>query len=154
MKQLRLFLAALAVAFVSVAHADTYTYLTVSESGDNNSYELSNIAKITFDDTYMNIALETGSTVLLPLASLTTMEFSNTNGISLPDNRATIEITSDGKLRVNTEAGGRIFLYNIKGQQEKTFSTTAQQTDIDLSSLPRGIYVVRVNSTTKKIVNQ
>jgi len=153
MKKLRLMLAALVVALATAANADTYTYLKVNDS-NSNTYEIADISKITFDETYMNIALTGGEVVQLPLASLTTMELTNTSGIILPSSKEQVELTGDGTLRINAQAGARIFLYNIKGQLEKTISTTADQTDIDLRSLPRGVYVVRVNSTSKKIVNQ
>jgi len=154
MKELRLFLATLLVALAVPMTADTYSYITVGGSEGAKSYEIADVEQITFSADSMLVHLSSGAVQQLALSGLSTMEFSNTNGIAIVDKQASIHLTGDGLLRINTDEGAQIFLYNVGGRLEKTVRAAATPVDIDMRSLPRGIYVVRVNNSTKKIVNQ
>lgn len=67
--------------------------------------------------------------------------------------------TSDGKITIDGLAendNNRIYIFDIRGELKGTLSTTKINTQIDLSSFPRGIYIINVTnklgSTSHKVL--
>lgn len=153
MKTFRTLIAALLLATGSItALADDYQYLTISGSGSENSFSVSKIQKITFEASNMVLVMTDGTEQRLPLAGLEKMFFATS-----PSGIATISTTqskmqfSDGVLRATVAAGETIAVYNMKG--EKVFSAN-DSGSYDLSNLQRGVYIVKVGSETRKVVNK
>lgn len=153
MKTIRTLMASLLIVAGSVtALADDYQYLTVSGSGSENSYSVSKIQKITFEAANMVLAMTDGTEQRVPLAGLEKMFFATS-----PSGIATVSTTqskmqfSGGVLRATVVAGETIAVYNMKG--EKVFSTN-ESGSYDLSGLQRGVYIVKVGTETRKVVNK
>ena len=153
MKTIRTLIAALLLATGSItALADDYQYLSISGSGSENSFSVSKIQKITFEASNMVLVMTDGTEQRLPLAGLEKMFFATS-----PSGIATISTTqskmqfSDGVLRATVAAGETIAVYNMKG--EKVFSAN-DSGSYDLSNLQRGVYIVKVGSETRKVVNK
>ena len=137
MKTFRTLIAALLLATGSItALADDYQYLTISGSGSENSFSVSKIQKITFEASNMVLVMTDGTEQRLPLAGLEKMFFATS-----PSGIATISTTqskmqfSDGVLRATVAAGETIAVY-------------------DLSNLQRGVYIIKVGTETRKVVNK
>jgi predicted polyphosphate/ATP-dependent NAD kinase len=153
MKTFRTLIAALLLATGSItALADDYQYLTISGSGSENSFSVSKIQKITFEASNMVLVMTDGTEQRLPLAGLEKMFFATS-----PSGIATVSTTqskmqfSNGVLRATVAAGETIAVYNMKG--EKVFSAN-ESGSYDLSNLQRGVYIVKVGSETRKVVNK
>lgn len=152
MKKIRtLFLSALLAVSTSVM-ADDYQYLTVSQTNGETSFAVSDIKKITFDATNMVLHLSNGSTETLPLANLSKMFFAGSPSAvaSLGKSQSKVQFNG-GMLRAELTTGERVELFNMKG--EKVFSTN-QSGNYDLSTLVKGVYIVKVGADTKKVVNK
>lgn len=152
MKLIRNIIAAVMFAFTTQAMADNFAYLTIGQTDGDTSFQVSQISKITFDSSNMVLHLSDGSTQQLPLASLTKMFFAaDGQGI------ATVSAASDkihfdgGQLRLDIGSGEQAVIYNMKGQPLFTANTS---TEYNLNQLPKGIYIVRVGSQTKKVMNR
>lgn len=155
MNMKRTFLSAILFCICALVSADSYLYLTVNSSGEDKSYEISSISKITFDADNM-ILWGTNSSKLgeLPLASLSKMAFTSTAaGIAAMELQSNITLEG-GVLRVKADEGSRITLYNIKGESVSTITASAAETDINLSGLRKGVYIVKVNNEAKKVMNR
>ena len=152
MKSLKSFFAALLFFTATTVAADEYSYLTVSQTGTATNFEVSKIDKITFDASNMILNLTDGTKQTLPLASLSKMFFSDGDltGIASTSTTQKLEL-ADGTLRVSLKDGEQFTLYNIKGE-EVMKSTTS--TTIDMNALKKGVYIVKVGSTSKKILNK
>ena len=153
MKTFRTLIAALLLATGSItALADDYQYLTISGSGSENSFSVSKIQKITFEASNMVLVMTDGTEQRLPLAGLEKMFFATS-----PSGIATVNTTqskmqfNNGVLRATVAAGETIAVYNMKG--EKVFSAN-ESGSYDLSNLQRGVYIVKVGSETRKVVNK
>lgn len=152
MRLLRYFLTVILVILSSVSQADNYQYLNIGESGDESSFAISQINRITFSPDYMNLELMDGTVRQLPLASLSKMFFSNDNLSTVSSawaSESTIKM-SDGVLRVNVAQGERVTIYNIKGLQ---VLTSTESLTLDFDHLPKGVYIVKVGNLTKKFLN-
>ena len=152
MKKMRTLLLSALLALSTSALADDYQYLTVTQStGGDRSFAVSNIQKITFDATNMVLHLSDGTTQSLALAGLSKMFFSDgQTGIATRQTASKMQF-SDGVLRATVAPGELISIYNMKGEQ--VFSTNESGT-FDLTTLIKGVYIVKVGNETRKVVNK
>ena len=153
MKTIRtIFTSLLFIAGSIVASADDYQYLTISGSGSENSFSVSKIQKITFDATNMILLMTDGSEQRLPLTDLKKMFFTGTpSGIATLSAMQSKMQFEGGMLRANVAPGESIAIFNMKGEQ--VFGSNESGT-FDLSSLARGVYIVKVGSQTRKVINK
>ena len=61
---------------------------------------------------------------------------------------------NSGQLTVNAPTGSLIQLYDLTGHLLQSVSTTSNATTIDLGQQPRGIYILRLNGQTHKVVKK
>jgi len=142
------------LAISSAAAADNYAYLTISQTEGDADYAVSNISKITFDTQNMMVHLTDGSEAKLPLAGLSKMFFSNSStGIATLTAPAQISLRS-GVLRVNAPQGSIVTVYDMGGKAVRTVTATRAETEVNLSGVQKGVYIVKVGSETKKIMNK
>ena len=156
MSKLRNMVLAWLMATTTVAMADDYAYLTIDEEGSETSFAISEISKITFDETNMLLTLTNGATQKLPLQGLSKMFFS-ANGQSaihpVMASQARIRL-SGGVIHVEAEPGSVVTLYNISGQSVQTVTATGGDTQLNVSGMRKGVYIVKVGNETKKIMNR
>ena len=151
MKLLRTILLSALMAVGGRAVADDFKYLTVSETGGETSYEVSNVQKITFDADYMVLHMSNGTTQKMALSGLSKMFFaSSPTGLGTIATEQKISF-SGGMLRATLNAGESISVYNMKG--EKVFSAVTSGS-YDLSMLTKGVYIIQVGNEAKKVVNK
>ena len=63
-------------------------------------------------------------------------------------------IPTSGDLHITGNGIKTIIVYNMSGVQVKWFRTPTNYNIIDMSNLPNGIYLVRVNDKTKKVIKK
>lgn len=156
MKKIRTLLLSMFLAIGTSAIADNYSYLTIDKNDGETSFSLSEIKKITFEGSNMIITMTDGSTQQLPLASLNKMFFSETGLTAInPANKTNEQIQLiDGIIHVNAPAGSMVTLYAINGQMVKNIAATGEDTQINVSNMTKGIYIVKVGKQAKKIMNK
>ena len=152
MKTFRTIVAAMLLTVSATMMADDYTYLTVTQTGGETSFTVSDIQKITFDSTHMLISLSDGTTQSLPLSDLSKMFFSNSQSAiwSTETSQSKISV-SQGVIRALVARGESVTIYNLKGEAVFTSNTDA---DIDLKSFAKGIYIVKVGTESMKLMNR
>lgn len=150
MKKLRTLLATLLLTMgILSALADNYKYLTITQDNSDTSINVTSIDKITFDESNMVIHLTDGNTQTLPLSNLQRMFFSNTSGImSVTQSRMHF---SGGILQADITAGERIEIFDMRGQM--VFSAN-KSGSFDLTTLTKGVYIVKLGSETRKVINK
>ena len=157
MKNLRNILAAWLLMVGATAFADDYAYLSIVETGGQSEVSINNIKNITFDDTNMLINLTDGNQQKLPLSGLTKMFFSgeSTSIQSVAANgKQTSFALKDGVLHVAGAQGANITVFDVNGKAVRNVIATRAETEINLSGLTKGVYIVRVGDQTKKILNK
>lgn len=152
MKVLRSLIAALLLTVSTQMMADNFAYLTVSQNGSASNFEVSKINKITFDASDMIFTMTDGTSQRLPLSGLSKMFFSDggLNSIATQDMASKCELR-DGTLRIEIANGERCTLYNLKG--EEIFKANESVT-LSVSSLKKGVYIVKIGNEAKKILNK
>ncbi|MBR1484901.1 MAG: T9SS type A sorting domain-containing protein [Prevotella sp.] len=155
MKTIKTLLMAALLAAGTTAMADDYAYLTVNQDSGDASFAVSTISKITFDATNMIVTLSDGTTQELPLAGLSKMFFtSEPTGIDAVSQGQSQIRLADGALHVSAPKGARITLYNMEGKVLRTVTATGDDTQVSVNGLPQGVYIVKVGSQAKKIMNR
>lgn len=152
---LRHFLTVFLLLMSSVCMADSYQYLVVGEGGEGGGetgFAISQIERITFSSTDMNIELTDGTIRQIPLLSLSKLFFSADDFSALASATASGSSIrmSDGVLRVDVATGERVTIFNLKGLQ---VLTATESLTLDFDHLPKGVYIVKVGQQTKKFLN-
>lgn len=155
MKALRNALMALLLTVSGTAFADSYAYLTIGQTGGETSVSVSDISRITFDSSNMVLHLANGTEQKLPLASLSKMFFSETgtNGIAAVSTQPTISM-KDGVLRVNITEPSTVTVYDMGGKAVRKVTATPGETEVNLNGMVKGVYIVKVGTETKKVMNK
>ena len=133
-------------------------------NNESLNYLTKNIKSIRFDSKNMvfhskGVPFENmQQTMSTPLNEVRKISFKKNE---LPVNTEQTEILNtypyptDGWLHIsNTHENQQIYLYNITGTCVLEFQTNSICTSIDLSELEKGIYILRINSQTEKIIKR
>lgn len=123
------------------AMADDYSYLTVKKNdtaGTETSTALSTLKKITFSSGNM-VLTTTSGTVSYTLTELDKMYFASTaTGIS-----NITDIDNCGALNV----------YSTNGVKMAEYAPGTSVANINLSNMPKGVYIVKCDGKTIKVTN-
>lgn len=141
----------LAAVFLCAApiFADEYNYLTVTCTNAEQSISLPTVQKITFADGNALVTATDGQVYTYPLTELQKMTFTmNPTAIkALPTKEkgltykgGTLKVTGTGILRVYNSAGALLQIAHVK-----------DAANINLSALPKGVYVVSMGQQTIKV---
>jgi len=159
MKNFRNILAAMLLMMGSSAFADDYAYLSIVQEGGQDNISISTIKNITFDSTNMLINLTNGTQQQLPLSGLSKMFFSGDGGgtgikaIGNGQSSASF-LLKDGVLRVGGAEGSQISVYDANGRLVRSLTAREAETEVSLSGLTKGVYIVKVGTETKKMLNK
>ncbi len=136
--------------------ADGLAFLVIEQQdGEKVSYALSDIRKITFDSNYMYLNLSSGTTEALPFEVLSNLTVGKDNtGIELMSKEKTGMKLKDGMLSLDMKGNGTVTLYDTAGKTVRTIAVHAGQNSISLGKMPKGMYLVKVNGNSQKILNK
>ena len=100
----------------------------------------------------MILKLTNGTTQRLPLSGLSKMFFTaDPSGITTVEGAKSKIDINGGVLRANVAEGERITIYNLKG--EAVYTSNADAT-VDLKTLVKGVYIVKVGQEAIKVMNR
>lgn len=154
MNILRNIIAAILTTVTTTVAADSYAYLTIAQTGGSTDVSVSSIKKITFDENNIVLNMTDGSQNKLPLANVTKMFFSeSSSGIETVEGKSAFSL-KDGVLCVKGLQGSHIAIYDMSGKIVRTATLNQAETEINVSGMQQGAYIVKVGDQTKKIINK
>lgn len=124
-----------------VAVADDYKYLNAENATGGKSVELRKVKKITFSEGNVVISVVDGDAVVLPMADVKRISFSN-EAIPEDDPTSVSEIAAT--------MTGVVCVYDLKGQLVGIVNA-AQGQIVSLHSLPSGVYIVKNGNSVVKV---
>lgn len=147
----RIILATLLVAGAChSAKADDYQYLTVAHSSVEQSIELASIQKITFNTKANQIVVTTteGETTF-PISEMEKMYFSATPTAikALPNESECLQMTGN---QLNVKGNGMLRIYSSNGALQR-MAKVEGDTHVDMSNLPKGVYIISLGNQVIKI---
>lgn len=147
----KLLLSVICVVASSFAFAEGDALNLTMKDGTIHSFLLSEQPTVTMADDYLVITLSDNSTASYDLYQVSKYTFGSPTGISKVLSSEDISLSGDniifqgvtnGKVTVSSLSGARV---------DAGVSESAGNTVVSLSSLPSGVYVVKVNNAVIKI---
>ena len=130
----------------------------VVEMTDSNSrvVQLENLKQITFDGITVNIEQTDGAKSSASMGNIERIYFSDLSSIADINAQGgnLVEYLSFDEIAINSEAGSMVTLYNLTGAQLLTRRIDTQGEAISIAGLPQGIYIVKANGRTTKIIKR
>lgn len=145
----KLLLSLLALFCSIIAKAEDKSLIITFSDNTTQTFVLSALPQITMANNKMTISA--GSTTAeYDLYKIKTFTFSGTTGIENIENNSSIIAEGDRIIVEGANANVRIFSVDGKTATLKTTSLS-NSTIIDISSLGRGVYIIKANDKTLKI---
>ena len=130
----------------------------VVEMADSNSrvVQLENLKQITFNGTTVNIEQSNGEKSSASMGNIKRIYFDDMSSIADINAQGgdLVEYLSHDEIAINSQAGSMVTLYNLTGAQLLTRRIDAQGEAISIAGLPQGIYIVKANGRTTKIIKR
>lgn len=129
--------------------ADDYAYITAKTTSAEESFNLTEVKKITFTATSAILSTTTGD-IVYPLTDFSRFYFSATptdvrnmkaESSSLRYQGGVLEVKGTGLLRVYSDNGRLMSVAKVKGSAS-----------VSLESLPTGLFLISLNEETIKVV--
>jgi len=136
--------------------AQSIQLITVSADGGKTTYALSEVQRIVFDtgNNTMTLNLKAGSTE----TNIKSVIFKGATGIITPELETSLFVFPNPVQEMLTvsglAAGAKINLIDINGRLLKTVISQENATDIDVSSLQQGFYLLRVGKQVIKFIKK
>ena len=145
------------ISFISLATAATAQHIVVKTvEGEDKVFTLEHLKQITFDGTTVNIEQTDGTKSSASMGDIERIYFSDLSSIAdMPAQSGNlVEYISFDEIAINSEAGSMVVIYSLTGTQLLTRRINALGEKISIASLPQGIYIVKANERTTKIVKR
>ena len=148
----KLLLSVLTLLCCIIAKAEDKSLIITFSDNTTQTFVLSTLPQITMSNNKMTISAGT-TTAEYDLYKIKTFTFSGTTGIGNIENNSAIKAEGDRIIIEGTNANVRIFSVDGKSATLKT-TNTSNSTVIDISSLKRGVYIIKANDKTVKVSKQ
>jgi len=164
MKKKFIFIIVLAApVFLSNLIAGEQTLVVKLKDGSENVQTLSNVQRITFNaGSNMSIALKSGGTASFTLAEIQKLLFSQSSGndvdeiandvvksLSIYPNPVQDVLFVDG-----VEENAVIRIFNLKGEVFQTVIAKEEVVQLNVSTLPQGIYILQAGNQAVKFIKK
>ena len=119
--------------------------------------ELQKFRRITFSGTSVNIMQTDGIVATADMGDIARIYFGDNTGINDVDFNGSKELVSyisSDEIAVNCEAGEEIAIYNVSGTMVLNEVQGSDGGSVSLANLPKGIYLLRANRQTVKIIKK
>lgn len=147
----------LIVSLITLATTAAAQHLVVEKTGiDNEIVTLDNLKQITFDGITVNIEQNDGTKNSTTMGNINRIYFSDLSsiaGIQQQDDNL-VEYLSADEIAINADAGSAVSIYSLTGASLLTKRINAQGSAISIANLPKGIYIVKANERTTKIIKR
>ena len=148
----KLLLSLLALFCSIIAKAEDKSLIITFSDNTTQTFVLAALPQITMANNKMTI-LAGATTAEYDLYKIKTFTFSGTTEIKDIENNSSIIAEGDKIIIEGANANVRIFSVDGKSATLKT-TNTSNSTVIDISSLNRGVYIIKANDKTVKVSKQ
>ena len=147
----------LIITLITIAGTATAQYMVVEKAGSGNeTIVLDNLRQITFDGTTVNIEQNDGARSNATMGDISRIYFSDLSSIHgiMQQTDRLVEYLSADEIAINASAGSTVGIYSLTGAQLLGTRLNAQSGTISIASLPQGVYIVKANERTAKIIKR
>ena len=140
-----------------MATVATAQHMVVEMTDSNNQVvKLESLQQITFDGTIVNIEQTDGTKSSTSMGDIERIYFGDLSSIAdMPAHSENlVEYLTTDEIAINSETGSTVVIYGLTGTQLLTRRIDTQGEAISISGLPQGIYIVKANERTTKIIKR
>ncbi len=119
--------------------------------------ELQKFRRMTFSGTTVNLMQTDGAVSSVDMSDITRIYFGDFTGITNVDfngGKDLVSYISSDEIAVNCEAGEEITIYNVSGTMVQKEIQSSEGGSVSIANLPKGIYLLRANRQTVKIIKK
>ena len=145
------------LSLIAFAGTATAQHMVLESDGyDNKVFALENLKQITFNGTTINIEQTDGTKSSAEMGNISRIYFDDMSSIADINAQGgdLVEYLSPEEIAINSEAGSTVAVYNLTGMQLLIRRIDAQGEAISIAGLPQGIYIVKANERTTKIIKR
>ena len=145
------------ISFISVAATATAQYLIVEKPGyENEVLQFEDLKQITFSGTTVNIEQNDGKISNASMGDISRIYISDNSSIADIEQQEgnLVEYLSFDEIAINANAGSMATIYNLTGALIMRKQINSQGEPISIATLPKGIYIVKANEKTTKIIKR
>jgi len=157
MKKLRFYLVLLAIMLTAVAKAESVKYLVLNAGGEETVIALADSPVMTISDGVLKVTVAGEEKVSVSLSDGLTYGFAEGIPSSILELRPTEKPQLEqGHLYIaNAQKGETVRIFTADGKLVATQRIADDgSADIDLTSLAKGLYIVKSQKTSIKIINK
>ena len=149
----------LIIAILFIAAMPGFAQRIVLEKSDNakQAVALQNFRRITFSGSTVNITQNDGTFFGTEMSDIVRIYFDDYTRIDAPDfndGKELISYISSDEVAVNCDAGEEIAIYSISGTIVLKAIQDSDGGSISIANLPKGIYLLRANRQTVKMIKK
>ena len=124
--------------------------------GDAGRSFVDDLRQITFEGTTVNIEQNDGARSNATMGDISRIYFSDLSSIHgiMQQTDRLVEYLSADEIAINSSAGSPVGIYSLTGAQLLTTRLGAQGGTISIANLPQGVYIVKANERTAKIIKR
>ena len=140
-----------------MATVATAQHMVVEMTDSNNQVvKLESLRQITFNGTTVNIEQTDGTKSSTSMGNIGRIYFGDLSSIAdMPAHSENlVEYLTTDEIAINSEAGSTVAIYNLTGMEMIIRRINAQGETISIAGLPQGIYIVKANEKTTKIIKR
>ena len=144
------------ISLLAIAGTATAQHMVVETAGGNEVFTLDNLKQITFNGTTVNIEQSNGAKSSASMGNIKRIYFDDMSSIADINTQGgdLVEYLSHDNIAINSEAGSMVAVYSLTGAQLLTRRIDTQGEAISIAGLPQGIYIVKANERTTKIIKR
>ena len=144
------------ISLLAIAGTATAQHMVVETAGGNEVFTLDNLKQITFTGTTVNIEQSNGAKSSASMGDIKRIYFDDMSSIADINAQGgdLVEYLSHDDIAINSEAGSMVTVYSLTGAQLLTRRIDTQGETISIAALPQGIYIVKANGRTTKIIKR
>ena len=149
----------LIIAILFIAAIPSFAQRIVLEKNDSGkqAVALQNFRRITFNGSTVNIAQNDGTiigTEMSDIAKIYFDDYTRIGEVDFNDGKDLISYISSDEIAVNCNAGEEIAIYNVSGSMVQQKIQESDGGSISIANLPKGIYLLRANRQTVKLIKK
>ena len=145
------------ISFISIAATATAQYLIIEKPGyENEVLQFDDLKQITFSGTIVNIEQNDGKISNASMGDISRIYISDNSSIADIEQQEgnLVEYLSFDEIAINADAGSMATIYNLTGALIMRKQINSQGEPISIATLPKGIYIVKANEKTTKIIKR
>ena len=145
------------ISLLAIAGTATAQHMVVETTRQEDQViTLEDLKQITFDGTTVNIEKTDGTMSSTSMGDIERIYFSDLSSIADIKAQSSnfVEYLSYDEIAINSEAGSTVAIYNLTGMEMIIRRINAQGETISIAGLPQGIYIVKANEKTTKIIKR